>query len=146
MIWRALLRTRAARAVPKAWRDALWERSWRAQVAMSGAVPNAPMPEWERPIPDAVRARMAPPAREPLLRGARPGRVAVVIGRRVIGGARFPDEPVRHKVLDLVGDLALAGMPLIGRFVVHVPTHDLTYAWVAELLGGEGGWEMVKVS
>lgn len=151
VVWRALLRTRlAARVVPRGWRDALWERSWRAQVAGSGATPNAPMPEWERPISDAVRARMVPGTREPLLRGARPGRVAIVLGGHVIGGARFPDEPVRHKVLDLLGDLALAGRPFLGRFVAHVPTHDLTYAFVAELLGsgtggGGAGWEVVTV-
>ncbi|WP_376099559.1 UDP-3-O-acyl-N-acetylglucosamine deacetylase [Roseomonas sp. CCTCC AB2023176] len=144
VLWRLLLRTRvASRLLPAGLRDALWHRSWRGQVAATHAVnPNAPEPRWERPISADVRARLAPPRREPLLRGARPGRVSLVIGGRVIGGARFPDEPVRHKVLDLVGDLALAGLPLRGRFVAHVPTHDLTYALVAELLGGGRGWEV----
>jgi UDP-3-O-[3-hydroxymyristoyl] N-acetylglucosamine deacetylase len=33
------------------------------------------------------------------------------------GGMRHPDEPVRHKMLDAMGDLALAGGPIIGRYV-----------------------------
>lgn len=38
---------------------------------------------------------------------------------------RFPDEPVRHKVLDLIGDLYLLGMPLEGRIVAEKSGHKL---------------------
>jgi len=41
------------------------------------------------------------------------------------GGQRFDDEPVRHKALDLVGDLALLGCPLRGRVVVERGGHAL---------------------
>ncbi len=42
------------------------------------------------------------------------------------GGLRHADEPVRHKMLDALGDLALAGAPLIGRFTGHRAGHALT--------------------
>jgi UDP-3-O-[3-hydroxymyristoyl] N-acetylglucosamine deacetylase len=53
---------------------------------------------------------------------------AVVVDRaRVLNpaGLRVPDEFVRHKLLDAVGDLALAGAPLRGRFVAHRSGHTL---------------------
>ncbi len=40
---------------------------------------------------------------------------------------RFPDEPVRHKLLDLIGDLALLGGPLIADVVAHKSSHALTH-------------------
>lgn len=45
---------------------------------------------------------------------------------------RFADECVRHKILDVVGDLALAGRPLIGHFVAHCSGHQLN----GDLVGG----------
>jgi UDP-3-O-acyl N-acetylglucosamine deacetylase len=56
---------------------------------------------------------------------------------------RFPDECVRHKLLDLVGDLALAGCDLLGHFVAHKSGHRLNAELVRILLAeGElvGGW------
>lgn len=50
-----------------------------------------------------------------------------------IGKLRFEDEFVRHKVLDLVGDLALLGMPLLGEVVVHKGGHSLHARLVQEL-------------
>jgi UDP-3-O-[3-hydroxymyristoyl] N-acetylglucosamine deacetylase len=52
----------------------------------------------------------------------------VVDGDRVLnaGGLRRPDEFVRHKMLDAVGDLALAGAPILGRYVGHRAGHDMT--------------------
>ena len=50
----------------------------------------------------------------------------VLDSERVINGPlRFPDEFVRHKLLDLAGDLALAGRPLAGRFTAHKAGHRL---------------------
>ena len=49
------------------------------------------------------------------------------------GGLRHPDEPVRHKMLDAVGDLALAGAPLMGRYVARKAGHALTGRLVAAL-------------
>ena len=47
---------------------------------------------------------------------------------------RFPDECVRHKVLDLIGDLALAGCDLVGHFVAHRSGHRLNADLVRVLL------------
>jgi UDP-3-O-acyl-N-acetylglucosamine deacetylase len=47
---------------------------------------------------------------------------------------RFPDECVRHKLLDLVGDLALAGCDLMGHFVAHRSGHRLNAELVRVLL------------
>ena len=47
---------------------------------------------------------------------------------------RFPDECVRHKMLDMVGDLALAGCDLVGQFVAHRSGHRLNASLVQALL------------
>jgi UDP-3-O-[3-hydroxymyristoyl] N-acetylglucosamine deacetylase len=53
---------------------------------------------------------------------------AVVVGKRgPINGLRYRDEFVRHKVLDLVGDLALLGRPVIGHIIGRNAGHDLNY-------------------
>jgi UDP-3-O-[3-hydroxymyristoyl] N-acetylglucosamine deacetylase len=48
---------------------------------------------------------------------------------------RFPDECVRHKLLDLVGDLTLAGCDLVGRFIAHRSGHRLNAELLRNLLG-----------
>jgi len=55
------------------------------------------------------------------------------------GPLLVPDEPVRHKLLDLVGDLALLGAPLRGRVVVERGSHALHHALLGALLGGGRG-------
>ena len=52
----------------------------------------------------------------------------VVDGDRILspGGLRHADEAVRHKMLDALGDMALAGAPIIGRYVGHRAGHALT--------------------
>jgi len=52
----------------------------------------------------------------------------------VNGSLRFPDEFVRHKLLDLTGDLALLGRPLAGRFTAHKAGHRLHLEAVRFLL------------
>lgn len=47
---------------------------------------------------------------------------------------RFPDECVRHKILDLVGDLSLLGMPLVGRVLARKSGHALNHELVRALL------------
>lgn len=42
-------------------------------------------------------------------------------------GLRFSEEPVRHKALDLIGDLSLLGFPLLARVVTYKAGHDATY-------------------
>lgn len=82
----------------------------------------------------------------PILRGARPSCTASIIGNSVIGGMRGPDEFVRHRVLDLVGDLALAGGPLLAHVTALRPTHEMNYRLLAALLGTPGACEWVEAS
>jgi len=61
---------------------------------------------------------------------------AIVVGRfRVLNedGLRFPDEFVRHKILDQLGDLALLGGPLIGHVRAHKSGHALNHKLVQRL-------------
>ena len=81
----------------------------------------------------------------PILRGARPSCTASIIGNHVIGGLRAPDEFVRHRVLDMVGDLALAGAPLLARVTAHRPTHEMNYRLLSALIGTPGACEWVDV-
>jgi UDP-3-O-[3-hydroxymyristoyl] N-acetylglucosamine deacetylase len=69
-------------------------------------------------------------------------------GRRVLNpeGLRFADEFVRHKALDAVGDLALAGRPLIGRYRSHKGGHRLNHRLLAALFARPEAYEIVSVS
>lgn len=60
----------------------------------------------------------------------------VVIGNEgVIGNVfRYPDECVRHKILDLIGDLYLAGRPIRGRIIARKSGHSLNHELVRKLL------------
>jgi UDP-3-O-[3-hydroxymyristoyl] N-acetylglucosamine deacetylase len=68
---------------------------------------------------------------------------AVVVDQaRVLNptGLRMPDEFVRHKLLDAVGDLALAGASLHGRFVAHRSGHTLNYRLLQTLFADRTAW------
>lgn len=56
---------------------------------------------------------------------------AVIFGQRhcLNGDLRFPDEPVRHKILDFIGDVALLGVPVIGHFLVWRGGHAVNAAF-----------------
>jgi UDP-3-O-[3-hydroxymyristoyl] N-acetylglucosamine deacetylase len=72
-----------------------------------------------------------------LARGASPENCIVIGEDRVENGElRFPDEFVRHKVLDLLGDLALVGRPVTGHVVAHKAGHAM-HAGLAALLREE---------
>jgi UDP-3-O-[3-hydroxymyristoyl] N-acetylglucosamine deacetylase len=55
-------------------------------------------------------------------------------------GFRYSDECVRHKILDLLGDLSLAGMPLTGHFEVHKAGHSLHNRFLRELFDRPGAY------
>jgi UDP-3-O-acyl N-acetylglucosamine deacetylase len=57
---------------------------------------------------------------------------------------RFPDECVRHKMVDMVGDLALAGCDLIGHFIAFRSGHRLNAELVQKILGVEEAKETIK--
>lgn len=56
---------------------------------------------------------------------------------------RTPDEFVRHKILDIIGDVALVGMPVIGRITAHKSGHAVHAALMSKLLKTESAWEIV---
>ena len=58
------------------------------------------------------------------------------------GGLRFPEEFVRHKILDVLGDLALLGMPIIGRLEISRGSHDLHQQFVQHLIDQENAWRL----
>jgi UDP-3-O-[3-hydroxymyristoyl] N-acetylglucosamine deacetylase len=55
---------------------------------------------------------------------------------------RFNDEFVRHKILDLLGDFALIGRPVLGRLVANRTGHALHTRFVAGLLESPGHWSV----
>ncbi len=59
-------------------------------------------------------------------------------------GLRLPDEFVRHKVLDAVGDLYLAGHPLLGAFSAHKSGHALNNQLLRALFADATAWEFVS--
>ena len=62
------------------------------------------------------------------------------------GPLRFPDEFVRHKVLDLVGDLALLGKQILGNVVADRAGHAMHTALVSRILRDQTLWEEVTTS
>jgi UDP-3-O-[3-hydroxymyristoyl] N-acetylglucosamine deacetylase len=60
------------------------------------------------------------------------------------GGLRFPDEFVRHKVLDAIGDLALAGAPILGAYRSVCGGHKLNHAVLTALIADPAAWTIVE--
>jgi UDP-3-O-[3-hydroxymyristoyl] N-acetylglucosamine deacetylase len=71
----------------------------------------------------------------------------VVADARVLNaeGLRYADEFVRHKVLDAIGDLALAGAPLLASYRTVRGGHKLNYAVVSALMADPTAWALVEV-
>jgi len=104
--------------------------------------------------PDAFRTELAPARTFGLLddvprlhaaglgRGGSLDNVVVVSGSRVLnrGGLRYADEFVRHKLLDAVGDLYLAGGPIIGHFRGVRSGHAHTRQLLAALFADDDAW------
>lgn len=68
----------------------------------------------------------------------------VVDGDKVLspGGVRHTDEAVRHKMLDALGDLALAGAPILGRYTGHRAGHAMTNALLRALFAQPDAYRM----
>lgn len=79
-----------------------------------------------------------------LIRGASEENVIVLSHDRVLNGPlRYRDEFVRHKVLDLIGDLALLGHRIFGRILADRAGHAMHTALVSRLLRDRSLWEKV---
>jgi UDP-3-O-[3-hydroxymyristoyl] N-acetylglucosamine deacetylase len=80
-----------------------------------------------------------------LIRGAS-DECAIIIGNGEVqnGPLRFQDEFVRHKVLDLIGDLALAGRRIWGRVVAERAGHAMHTALVQRLMQDRSAWVLAN--
>lgn len=61
-------------------------------------------------------------------------------------GLRFPDEFVRHKILDAIGDMALLGLNFIGNYEAFAGSHDLNHKLTLALLKEPENYEIVELS
>ncbi len=57
------------------------------------------------------------------------------------GGLRFPDEFVRHKLLDCLGDFSLLGMPILAEITTLKSGHAFNHAFLETLFKNKGSWE-----
>ncbi len=74
---------------------------------------------------------------------------AVVIDKdRILNkdGLRYPDEFVRHKILDCLGDFSLLGMPVLGHLVVNKSGHAFNHAFLEKFFSEKRSWETAVVS
>ncbi len=81
-----------------------------------------------------------------LIRGASEENAIVLTREGLVNPPlRFPDEFVRHKILDLIGDLALIGRRILGNVVADRAGHAMHTALVSRLLRDQSSWEEVTV-
>jgi UDP-3-O-[3-hydroxymyristoyl] N-acetylglucosamine deacetylase len=80
--------------------------------------------------------------------GASLDNTLVISDDRVLNpeGLRYADEFVRHKVLDAVGDLALAGLPLIAAYKTVRGGHKLNHAVLSALMADPSAWRVIEAS
>jgi UDP-3-O-[3-hydroxymyristoyl] N-acetylglucosamine deacetylase len=83
-----------------------------------------------------------------LARGGSLDNAVVISGDKVLNGdgLRYEDEFVRHKILDCVGDLYLAGAPIIGQIVASRSGHALNNKFLFALLEDETAWSYVEMT
>jgi UDP-3-O-[3-hydroxymyristoyl] N-acetylglucosamine deacetylase len=83
-----------------------------------------------------------------LIKGGALENVVVLDHERVLNpeGLRFPDEFCRHKILDLMGDIALFGHPLIGHVVADRAGHAMHAQLVSQLLRRKDCWQLTDVT
>ena len=84
--------------------------------------------------------------RNGLIRGGSLENAVVLTRDGVMNALRFPDEFCRHKVLDLIGDLALLGHPLVGHVVADRAGHAMHFALVSALLRNKSAWTLMSSS
>ena len=60
-------------------------------------------------------------------------------------GLRFPDEFVRHKILDAIGDMSLIGMNFVGNYEALAGSHDLNHKLTLQLLKDPQNYEVVEL-
>jgi len=82
-----------------------------------------------------------------LIKGASTQNAVVLDDAGVVENTlRSPDEFVRHKILDIIGDLSLVGLPVIGHVVAHKSGHSLNSVMVSKLLQSPSNWVLLGAS
>ena len=83
-----------------------------------------------------------------LARGGSLDNAVVISGNTVLNGdgLRYEDEFVRHKILDCVGDLYLAGAPIIGQIVAERSGHALNNQFLIDLFKDDSAWSYVEMT
>nr|CBX29737.1 UDP-3-O-[3-hydroxymyristoyl] N-acetylglucosamine deacetylase [uncultured Desulfobacterium sp.] len=74
---------------------------------------------------------------------------AVVVDKDTIlnqDGLRFPDEFVRHKILDSIGDFSLLGLPIMGHFKLNKSGHAFNHAFIETFFSNKKSWETRTIS
>ncbi len=80
-----------------------------------------------------------------LAKGGSLDNAIVVSGKKILNqsGLRYPDEFVRHKILDCVGDLYLAGYQIWGDIVTYQGGHELNLRLLREILGNKKNYKII---
>jgi UDP-3-O-[3-hydroxymyristoyl] N-acetylglucosamine deacetylase len=83
-----------------------------------------------------------------LARGGSLENAIVIDNERILNpeGLRYPDEFVRHKILDAIGDLSLIGYPLLGHVRAHKAGHDINHRLVEKVLANQHCWQLLEFS
>lgn len=78
-----------------------------------------------------------------LAQGGSLDNAVVIDGHAVMNpdGLRFPDEFVRHKILDCIGDFSLLGMPILGHIVANKSSHAFHHAFLQTFFSHKESWE-----
>jgi UDP-3-O-[3-hydroxymyristoyl] N-acetylglucosamine deacetylase len=61
------------------------------------------------------------------------------------GGLRFDNEFIRHKMLDIIGDIALLGSPVMGHVIADLPGHGLHQQFMEKIVNSPQSWEYVTL-
>ena len=62
------------------------------------------------------------------------------------GGLRHPDEFVRHKILDAIGDFSLLGMPILGHLVTYKSGHNFNHEFLKTFFDQKSAWETASLN
>jgi UDP-3-O-[3-hydroxymyristoyl] N-acetylglucosamine deacetylase len=71
---------------------------------------------------------------------------AILVGKNKIvneGGLRYDDEFVKHKTIDFIGDIYLAGFPILGRFTAFKSGHAINNKMLHAIFADESAWRLV---
>jgi len=81
-----------------------------------------------------------------LARGGSLDNAIVIDEQRILNpeGLRFPDEFVRHKILDAIGDLSLVGYPILGHVRAYKAGHELNRQLVQKILDNPHCWQLIE--